>query len=569
VSSKLATTIFACLLAAHLALLSHTALRSSICYDEGAHLASGVAYLKQGELTIYNLTPPLLRMWAALPAVAAGAEAPPGRRFRSAPEQSRHWMYFEAFQQDNLARVHRFVLWGRFMLMPFSLGTAAMIFFWGRKLYSDAAALLSTAAWCFSPVIIANAGTLSTDIPCAFAIFLSCGLWMRFLRTRRNSDAAWTAIAVAIAHAIKFTALLLWPLMLAIAAYQAYRDSALRKPAAVGIGLSLLCTFIFVNAMYGFSGMNQPLGSFDFRSSTMQSIQRLLPRSMPVPLSQTMVIGFDAQKWESEGIYISALFDQGYLGNDWRFYPWCLITKSTLGGLLLALLTGASLLIRKPRQQELAWLVVLALLALFTIAYMKINISLRYLLPAYPPLILLMGRVVQIPRLRWAGFIAAAAIAVESLAATPHYHSFVNLAARPWRKWVPDQDWGQSLIDLKRWMDAHGQTSIDLIHFGRVNPLVYGIHTTDPIAPPTTPYVAVGKQMMIGIPIGTRDGQIFVRAWRELRDQVPPVAELDGMNVYRAQDVLNVKQQPWIIRSTLQEALRDPAALPIRGREQQ
>jgi hypothetical protein len=40
------------------------------------------------------------------------------------------------------------------------------------------------------------------------------------------------------------------------------------------------------------------------------------------------------------------------------------------------------------------------------------------------------------------------------------------------------------------------------------------------------------------------------------------------MNVYRAHDVLNVKQQPWIIRSTLQEALRDPAALPIRGREQ-
>jgi hypothetical protein len=390
---------------------------------------------------------------------------------------------------------------------------------------------------------------------------------MRFLRTRRNADAVWTAIAVAIAHAMKFTALLLWPLMLAIAAYEAYRDRTLRKPAAAGIGLSLLCTFIFVNVMYGFSGMNQPLGSFNFESSTMQSIQRLLPRSMPVPFSQTMVIGFDAQKWESEGIYISALFDQGYLGNDWRYYPWSLITKSTLGGLLLALLAGASLLIRAPRPGEVAWLIVLALLALFTIAYMKINISLRYLLPAYPAMILLMGRVMQVPRLRWVSWIVAAAIAVESVAATPHYHSFVNLAARPWRKWVPDQDWGQSLIDLKRWMDAHGQGSIDLIHFGRVNPLVYGIHSTDPIAPPTTPYVAIGRQMMIGIPIGTRDGQIFVRAWRELRDKIPPVAELDGMNVYRAEDVLNLKQQPWIIRSTLQESLQDPAALPIRGHE--
>jgi hypothetical protein len=316
--------------------------------------------------------------------------------------------------------------------------------------------------------------------------------------------------------------------------------------------------------MYGFSAMNQPLGSYGFYSSSMRAIQGLLPRSMPVPFSRTMVTGFDAQKWESEGIYIGALFDHGYFGNDWRYYPWSVVTKSTLGGLVLSLLAAISFLLRPPRLSEFRWLIVAAILALFPVAFMKLNTSIRYLLPFYPMLMLLMGRVVQIRGLRWAGFVAAAAIAVEGVAATPHYHSFVNLAARPWRKWVPNQDWGQSLIDLKRWMNQNGQSSIDLIYFGRVNPLVYDIHTTDPTAPPTTPYVAIGKQMMIGIPMGTRDGQIFVRAWRELRDQVTPVAELDGMFVYRAEDVLNLKQQPWIVRSTLRDALSDPAGLHVQ-----
>jgi hypothetical protein len=55
------------LLVVHLGLLASCAVNKSVCYDEGPHLAAGLAYLRYGEFSIYNLSPPPLRMLAAVP----------------------------------------------------------------------------------------------------------------------------------------------------------------------------------------------------------------------------------------------------------------------------------------------------------------------------------------------------------------------------------------------------------------------------------------------------------------------------------------------------------------------
>ncbi len=48
-------------------LLAYSAASNSATFDEPAHLAAGVEYLRRHDLTIYSLSPPLLRMWAAIP----------------------------------------------------------------------------------------------------------------------------------------------------------------------------------------------------------------------------------------------------------------------------------------------------------------------------------------------------------------------------------------------------------------------------------------------------------------------------------------------------------------------
>src|SRR5262245_35968132 len=89
------------ILAAHTALLLYCATSKSACYVEGVHLAAGLAYLRYGEMSIYNQSPPLVRMWGALPAYLGGARVPLAKHHRGDPARSRHWIYFDEFQQLN------------------------------------------------------------------------------------------------------------------------------------------------------------------------------------------------------------------------------------------------------------------------------------------------------------------------------------------------------------------------------------------------------------------------------------------------------------------------------------
>ncbi len=63
------------LLLVHAALLAYAAMVNSVAFDEFAHLAAGMAYWKYRTWPIYNVSPPLLRLWAALPPFCAGASS--------------------------------------------------------------------------------------------------------------------------------------------------------------------------------------------------------------------------------------------------------------------------------------------------------------------------------------------------------------------------------------------------------------------------------------------------------------------------------------------------------------
>ncbi|WP_428940834.1 ArnT family glycosyltransferase [Fontivita pretiosa] len=561
--------VLTAILAAHLSLLLHCALRKSACFDEGAHLAAGLAYLKHGEMSIYNLSPPLVRMWAALPAYLHGARIPPGKPLRDEPARRRHWIYFERFQQQNLAAMHRYVLWGRLMLIPLSLMVAGSVFLWASRLYGKAAGLLCCAVWSFSPTVIAHGSTLGTDMPLALGMLLSVGLWWRFVGGGRKRDALLGALAIGLTHTIKFTALLLWPIVFGIALFEVLQRRARWRQCLAGGAIALLVTFVLLNAVYGFRRMGHRLDSFDFASRPMRWVAGILPGAVPVPFHQDMVEGFDAQTWEAQGVYVAVLFDQAYFGNDWRYYPWLLVTKSTLGGLVLLAAGLLSLAIRRPGAPELPLIALIAGLALGVGSIAQINIGIRYLLPAYAPAMILLGRVAEASSRRTILLVAAAlAAAAESIHATPRFHSFTNLAADRWRWCVPDLDWGQSLIELRDWMNRQAESQICLLYVGTADPAAYGIRISDPFSVPTTRYIAFSRAALQGIPCRLPQGFAFVRPWRMLRSQISPAADLEGLLVYRVSDLESIRQ-PWVVRiSDWQQALEQPELIAIRNLHQ-
>ena len=107
-SRRVWTFALGTLLALHAAMLAWSAVRASVTFDEYAHLPAGVAYWKYREFSIHNLSPPLLRMLGAWPAVLAGAEAPPASSYRKWDDRRRHWIYAEDFMDRNAGRYHRY-----------------------------------------------------------------------------------------------------------------------------------------------------------------------------------------------------------------------------------------------------------------------------------------------------------------------------------------------------------------------------------------------------------------------------------------------------------------------------
>ncbi len=389
---------------------------------------------------------------------------------------------------------------------------------------------------------------------------------MRAPRVCTESRAFVAAATIALAHTIKFTALLLWPMLLIVAIPIIVRDRSRWRDVLAGATIAVVVTFVLFNASYGFRLMGDRLDYFRFDSTAMQRVHRTLPSWLPMPFHRDAVRGFDAQKFEAESQYVTGLFGRAYFGNSWMYYPWLVLTKSTIGGIALLALSAISLVIIRPRRDE--WpLIVLAIGMLLgmTLAA-RINIGIRYLLPAFPAVIILMSRSVNVARMKPLMLIGLAALSIESLANTPRMHSFVNVTIRPWRWLVPDQDWGQSLIALRRWIDATDVDRVLLIGPSRLCPEPYGIPVHTDVNDPSFKHVAISRCSLDGVPNISAHGFLLVRPWRTLR-RTAPLADLGGIVVYDIETIQRCSDgEPWLAGfNEWHDAVQDPKLAPIKG----
>jgi len=145
---------------------------------------------------------------------------------------------------------------------------------------------------------------------------------------------------------------------------------------------------------------------------------------------------------------------------------------------------GAVVTVRERTRAEAAWLLVPPMFLLYVLSfhYGK-NYGIRYLLPAFPFLLLLAGRGVDAllragpAGLPVVGVLLAWQLASAALALPHHLAYFNELAGGPdrARRLLLDSnlDWGQDLKRLGIWVDEHGLKKISLDYFGWSNPTYY------------------------------------------------------------------------------------------------
>jgi len=556
----------ALLLVTHAALATHSLLQKSVTVDEYAHLPAGLSYLQKATFGLYHQNPPLLKMLAALPPLAAGANVDYAHSWVETNPPNR-WLFGDDFQAANptrpengdVVRYHELFNLARLVVVALSCLGAWLIFRWGSEIYGATGALMAATIWCLSPNVLAHARLVTTDVAAAVAFVAALyAFWCWHERGGWPRCAA-AGFVLGLAQLTKFTCLLLYPVSLALVLVWHLGTPRRRRrallPELTGWIAAVVISVAIINAGYLGEGSFQRLGAFDFTSRTLtlpqpshapETTGRAIgrdhrrpsrtPRSnrfrntllaaLPVPLPYHYVAGFDAQKRESEtGIgpdgqrvgYPVFLNGEHRRSGWWYYYLACIAYKVPLFTLAWLGLATCLAIARIP-PVRIARDGTFAIAALFILIAMSaatdIDIGIRYVLPLWPFLCLWIGRLGGLPPRR--GRLALAAIALLGLVPVagihPHYLSYFNaIAGGPvegrHRLIDSNLDWGQDLVALKRLLDQEGIDKIWLAYFGNEDPATVGIDFELPRGPEPG-WNAVSVNYVMGLPFShIRDGR--------------------------------------------------------------
>ncbi len=486
------------LLGLHAALVLWGAARNSVTFDENLHLPAGVMMLSRGDFGVEIANPPLVRALCALPPLLMGAQLPDP----AALAQLSRYAAGESFMRRNRAHYHSLFFAARSVIALLSLALALLVWRFARRLYGARAGLLALAFYGFSPDALAHAGVLTLDVATALGMTASLyALWI-FARSGRWHWWAGAAIAVGLTFLTRFTAVLLAPMLIALAALSTVSGEA-RRPRRLWLGLALLVPTTLLVLNLGYLGQTSltPLGAWtSLKSPGLLALRHALP-GLRLPLPDDYVAGFDHIAFESQpGFTTTYLLGRIRADHVWYYYPLALLFKWPLG-LLAALVARTVLAVRAGagrRVRRDAW--VLVPVAIVLIAAMfgaNLNVGVRYVFPILPLLCVWLGGLVPDrarldparvhPRRRAIaarGAVVAVALlaahALESVASAPWYLSFYNrLAGGPGGGYrlVNDSnvDWGQGLIALREELNRRGIRRIYLAYHGTTDPAVYGI----------------------------------------------------------------------------------------------
>lgn len=318
-------------------------------------------------------------------------------------------------------------LWKSVLFVPF----VAFVFCWVRRLYNERAAWAAAVLLVLEPTISAHVAPAALDILGFEMIVLACWCWWRYfdapnwprlIAASVLSSAAMltkhTAVVVPMAAAIYFVAF----------AWRTRRDRPWRRDAihaAAAVGIALAALYVL---------------SIDF--------SRFPASYYPRTLAEAMHHG--------EGGHPSWLLGQRNDAGHWAYYFVVAAYKVPLPLFAWLALGVLSLAFVRPRFEELALAVPMALLAALVIAG-GINIGFRHAIPAYGLLLILSCRWLLIDRAAARGVAVAllAILAVDVARYGPDQMSYLNYPRR--RPWLTindsNLDWGQGLKQIRTWID--------------------------------------------------------------------------------------------------------------------
>lgn len=411
--------------------------------DETAHIASGMQWLDRGVYLFEPQHPPLARVAAAVGPYLLGirSQGTPGTGLEAESIEGAKIL-------DHDHRYDLTLAMARLGILPFFWVACLVVYWWAKRMYGAAAAVIALFLFSFLPPVLAHAGLATTDM--ALTAFLGaaflCALQWAEAPSLRNGVLFGAATGLAVIS--KFSSLVYFPaaIAIALAGYLYFeRPSPARvvtilKERLPSFAVAVAVGALVIAAIYRFS-----------LSALFAGIRAV-----------------EAHNAEGHPTY---LLGQRSTSGFWYFYPVTLAVKTPLA-LLILLAVALWWTFRDRGRLRRDWPVLAFLAGILAVALCsRINIGVRHILPVYFGFSLLAAAATVdwlasgVLRTWMRAALGALLVwfAASSLFAHPDYLAYTNeLAGSAPEKILVDSDldWGQDMKRLAARLRAVGATQV-------------------------------------------------------------------------------------------------------------
>jgi 4-amino-4-deoxy-L-arabinose transferase-like glycosyltransferase len=189
------------------ALLFHGAWVVGPTYDEHFYIVSGMSYLADGDFALNREHPPLLKFLAGLlPTLFGPVDLPSGH-------SARFNLPGSFFYQTAAEHWHTLLFLGRVPFCLVTLATGVLLHRAASRWFGRTAGRVTLVAWLGNPNVIAHGSLAALDMGCAAAMAAALVAFVAALRRPTAVRRLATGVALGLACATKFTALVLWPIV--------------------------------------------------------------------------------------------------------------------------------------------------------------------------------------------------------------------------------------------------------------------------------------------------------------------------------------------------------------------
>lgn len=475
--------------------------QNSQTFDESAHMYAGYSYWKTGDFGINPEHPPVAKMLATIPLLPLHLDVQPAPPiyFRAASAiGGRVFLY--SHDADRL------LLRARLGMSVFTFAFGLLILLCAREMFGDLTAIIALLLFVFEPNILANGALVTTDLALSAALFAAVYTFYRYTRKPTLLRLLLCGLASGLAVSVKHSGLIVLPLLALLSLGMLLLPPATSDGSPAPSRRSEALRLAMVLAVIALIAYTMLWSAYRFRYAARPGNAPLVPTTsafldtLHSPL-EARAIGFSERHHLLPESYLYGLTDIAVLTNEgrptyifgkifptgqWFYFPSTFLIKSTLGFLLLLVLTLiAAHLWRRERAPELLFLLLPAGFYFAIAIFSHLDIGHRHILPIYPFLIVFIaaGAAVLMRRSRvWATVVVLLLVmhVVSSLRAFPAYLPYSNEAwggsAQTW-KLLSDSnvDWASGLKSLHNYIQQRNIQSCWLAYDGPVDPAFYHI----------------------------------------------------------------------------------------------